>query len=103
MKIKAVKFDYESGAEIYSLLETFRQMCNDAMRVALAKKPKNRFELIELSYQRLKECGLSFVRRATRYGIGTYWLASTSWPHLWFVRRGHPRLAMRRNLKGRRQ
>src|SRR5690349_18984833 len=28
------------------------------MRVPLANKPKNRFELIELSYQRLKQYGL---------------------------------------------
>ncbi len=33
-------------------------MCNDAMRVALAKKPKNKFELIMLSHQRLKQYGL---------------------------------------------
>lgn len=58
MKTKAVRFDYQSSAEVLSLLETFRRMCNDAVRVALAKKPKNRFALIELSYNRLKEYGL---------------------------------------------
>ena len=58
MKTKAVRFDYRSSAEVLSLLETFRRMCNDAVRVALAKKPKNRFALIELSYNRLKEYGL---------------------------------------------
>ena len=33
-------------------------MCNDAMRVAVAKKPKNKFELINLSNSRLREYGL---------------------------------------------
>lgn len=58
MKTKAVRFDYESGPELHSLLETFRQMCNDALRIALEHKPKNKFELIEFSYKRLREYGL---------------------------------------------
>ena len=33
-------------------------MCNDAIRIALREKPKNRFKLIELAYPRLKEYGL---------------------------------------------
>ena len=33
-------------------------MCNDAIRIALKEKPKNRFKLIELSYPRLKEYNL---------------------------------------------
>jgi putative transposase len=33
-------------------------MCNDAIRIALAEKPKNRFKLIELAYPRLREYGL---------------------------------------------
>jgi len=33
-------------------------MCNDAIRIALEEKPKNRFRLIELAYPRLKEYGL---------------------------------------------
>jgi len=41
-----------------SLFEDFRRMCNDAIRIALREKPKNRFKLIELAYPRLKEYGL---------------------------------------------
>ena len=33
-------------------------MCNDAIRVAITEKPRNRFELITRSYQKLKEYGL---------------------------------------------
>ncbi|MDV3276950.1 MAG: transposase [Nitrososphaerales archaeon] len=33
-------------------------MCNDAIRIALKEKPRNRFVLIELAYARLKEYGL---------------------------------------------
>jgi putative transposase len=53
-----VKFDYKSDAGIHSLLETFRLMCNDAMRAALSKKPKNKFQLIGFSNKRLREYGL---------------------------------------------
>ncbi|HVH14702.1 MAG TPA: transposase, partial [Candidatus Angelobacter sp.] len=37
---------------------TFRLMCNDAIRIALDRKPKNRFTLIAVAYQRLKSYGL---------------------------------------------
>ena len=33
-------------------------MCNDAIDIALQTKPKNRFKLIKLAYERLKEYGL---------------------------------------------
>ena len=33
-------------------------MCNDAIRIALTEKPRNRFDLITRAYQRLKEYGL---------------------------------------------
>jgi putative transposase len=33
-------------------------MCNDAIRIAIEEKPKDRFKLIELAYQKLKEYGL---------------------------------------------
>jgi putative transposase len=49
---------YETSAELATLFEDFRLMCNDALRIALAEKPKSRFRLIELSYPRLKEYGL---------------------------------------------
>jgi hypothetical protein len=53
-----IKFEYKPDAGVLSLLETFRLMCNDAMRAALAKRPKNKFELIGLSHRRLTEYGL---------------------------------------------
>ncbi len=56
--VKAVKFTHKASAEIYSLLESFRLMCNDAIRIGLIKKPKSRFDLIGMSYERLKEYGL---------------------------------------------
>jgi putative transposase len=33
-------------------------MCNDAVRIAVREKPRNKFKLIELAYPRLKEYGL---------------------------------------------
>ena len=53
MKTKAVRFNCESSTEIFSLLENFRQMCNDAIRVAVTKKPKSKFELTRQSYPKL--------------------------------------------------
>ncbi len=40
------------------LLDEFRMMCNDAIRIADREKPKNRLKLIELAYPSLKEYGL---------------------------------------------
>ena len=56
--VKAVRFTYKASTELHSLLQAFRQMCNDAIHIALTDMPKSRFDLIELSYQRLKEYGL---------------------------------------------
>ena len=56
--VKAVQFGYQASEELSSLFEDFRLMCNDAIRIALKEKPKNRFRLIELVYPRLKEYGL---------------------------------------------
>ena len=58
MPIKATKslsFRYSSSVEISYLFEEFRLMCNDAIRIAVQEKPKNRFSLIEVAYARLKE------------------------------------------------
>ena len=52
---KAVAFSYISSDELLSLFENFRLMCNDAIRIAVQEKPKNRFNLIELAYARLKQ------------------------------------------------
>jgi putative transposase len=56
--VKSVQATYATSAELASLFEDFRLMCNDALRIALAEKPRSRFRLIELSYRRLKEYGL---------------------------------------------
>jgi hypothetical protein len=56
--VKAVRFMYEASEELSSLFEEFRLMCNDAIRIALERKPKCRFRLIELAYPRLKSYGL---------------------------------------------
>jgi len=52
---KSVSFSYSSSAEISSLFEEFRLMCNDAIRIAVQEKPTNRFSLIEAAYARLKQ------------------------------------------------
>ena len=57
--IKAIRLGYKASEELSSLFEEFRLMCNDAIRIALKSKPKNRFRLVELSYPRLKEYGLN--------------------------------------------
>jgi hypothetical protein len=56
--VKAVRSMYEASEELSSLFEEFRLMCNDAIRIALERKPKCRFRLIELAYPRLKSYGL---------------------------------------------
>jgi hypothetical protein len=58
MSVKAVKFAYEPSADVHGLRETFRQMCNDAIHIALTEKPEGKFELTRISYRRLKEYGL---------------------------------------------
>lgn len=41
--IKSVQMVYEAPAELSSLFEDFRLMCNDGLRIALAEKPKSRW------------------------------------------------------------
>jgi len=55
---KSLVFSYSSRVELASLFEEFRLMCNDAIRVAVQKKPANRFELITAAYAILKQYGL---------------------------------------------
>jgi putative transposase len=62
---KAVLFSYSASTELSGLLEDFRLMCNDAVRVALQERPKNRFKLVELAYAKLK-----------RYGLHTHYILS---------------------------
>lgn len=56
--IKAVKFRYRPTPELRSLLETFRKMCNDAIRIAIERRASSRFDLIRKAYPRLKDYGL---------------------------------------------
>ncbi len=56
--VKSISFRYSASEELSSLLEDFRLMCNDAIRIAIDQKPKNRFKLIEVAYTRLKGYGL---------------------------------------------
>lgn len=79
-----VRFDYKASTELSSLFETFRLMCNDSIRIALAEKPKNKLRLIELAYQRLKGYGLHthYILSACEVAFSAYrnknWRAS---PH----------------------
>ncbi|HMD78405.1 MAG TPA: transposase [Nitrososphaerales archaeon] len=53
--VKSVSFKYRASVELGVLLEDFRLMCNDAIGIAIRKKPKGRFELIELACPYLKQ------------------------------------------------
>jgi hypothetical protein len=56
--VKAISFRCEASEELSFLFEDFRLMCNDAIRIALKEKPKNRFKLMQLACPCLKEFGL---------------------------------------------
>ncbi|MDA4113989.1 MAG: transposase [Thaumarchaeota archaeon] len=56
--VKSIQFSYAASADLRSLFEDFRLMCNDAIRIAIEQKPKSRFRLIKEAYPRLKEYGL---------------------------------------------
>jgi len=55
---KSLCFSYTSSAELSHLFEVFGLMCNEAIRIAVEGKPKNRFELIDAAYAKLKQHGL---------------------------------------------
>jgi len=55
---KSLSLEYTAPNELFFLFETFGRMCNDAMRIAVQGKPKNRLQLIQAAYPRLKEYGL---------------------------------------------
>ncbi len=59
--VKAIKFSYEPSEDIRSVLESFREMCDDSIHIALTEKPRSRFDLIGLSYQRLKAYSMACV------------------------------------------
>ncbi|MCS4539568.1 MAG: hypothetical protein HYU03_02620 [Thaumarchaeota archaeon] len=56
--VKAVRFTYRPSSEILWLFKTFTQMCNDAIRIAIAQNASSRFDLISKSYHHLKRYGL---------------------------------------------
>jgi putative transposase len=56
--VKSISYRYTSSQELSFLFEEFRLMCNDAIRIASLERPRNKFNLIELAYPRLKEYGL---------------------------------------------
>jgi len=56
--VKAISFKYASSPELRCVLEEFRLMCNDAIKIALEEKPTSRFNLNKLAYSRLKQYGL---------------------------------------------
>jgi putative transposase len=72
--IKAVQFRYAASAELSSLFEDFRLMCNDAIRIAIREKPKDRFQLIKLAYPRLKQYDLHthYILSACEVAYSTY-------------------------------
>jgi putative transposase len=72
--VKSISFRYTTTPELASLLEDFRLMCNEAIRIATLAKPRNRFKLIELAYPRLKEFGLHthYVQNACEVAFAAY-------------------------------
>lgn len=56
--MKSIKFQYPPTPQVTALFRTFRQMCNDAIRIAIATNSKSKFDLISDSYQYLKGYGL---------------------------------------------
>ncbi len=71
---KSISFRYAASRELSSLFENFRLMCNDAIRIAVSEKPRNRFNLIELAYSRLKEYGLHshYIQNACEVAFSVY-------------------------------
>jgi len=63
---KAVRFSYTPTEDMLNLLETFRYMVNDALRIGFEKKPRSRFQLIMMAYHDLKD----------RYGLHTHYILS---------------------------
>jgi putative transposase len=64
--VKSVTVIHDSNAELIQLLTDFRGIVNEAIRIGLTDKPKNRFELQAIMYQRLKEYHIysEYVARA---------------------------------------
>ncbi len=71
---KSIAFSYHASKELASLFEDFRLMCNDAIRIAVKERPKNRFRLIALACARLKGYGLHthYVLSACEVAFSVY-------------------------------
>jgi len=65
---------YIASDELSHLFEDFRQMCNHAIRIAIAERPTSRFRLIDLAYPRLKGYGLHthYVLSACEVAFSAY-------------------------------
>lgn len=55
---KCITFQLQSSAQLDKLMDTFKQMCNDCIRIAVLAQPKNRFQLQGIIYDKLKQYGL---------------------------------------------
>jgi hypothetical protein len=64
--VKAIQFYYKPNDKIISLLQTFRDMVNDAIRVGLKSNPRSRFQLRNQVYFDFKK----------RYGLHTHYAYS---------------------------
>jgi putative transposase len=64
LSVKAVQFHYTPTEQMLSLLNIFRNMVNEAIRIGFEKKPKTRFQLISECYQAFKE----------KYGLHTHYI-----------------------------
>lgn len=64
--VKTVTFKINSTPQLTTLLETFRDMVNEAIRIGYEKRPKTRFQLISQAYEHFKKC----------YGLHTHYILS---------------------------
>jgi putative transposase len=63
--VKAVRFRYTPTERVRGLMERFREMVNEALRIGYERKPRSRFSLITMAYCELK-----------RYGLHTHYILS---------------------------
>jgi len=72
--VKTIRFQFVASDALTGLLEDFRSMCNDAIRIALKAKPRNKFTLQTVAYPRLKEYGLfaHYIQSACEVAFSVY-------------------------------
>jgi hypothetical protein len=85
--VKSIRFGYSASHDLAKLFEDFRLMCNDAIRIYLKERPKNRFKLIELAYPRLKEYGLHTHYILTTCEVAYSAFRNKKWNSYPYVRR----------------